>query len=169
MLELGRGLVLEPAWADLRALRAQLAQRRAGLAAPAPASPAAGPSDRARSLFQEAEEWIEVGDPAGLGRDLLDQALADSPGFVAAAVTGYSLRGSVPEATVAALWDDGPALWTLVTGVREVAGTRGGEKAGGVDALTRPWVDRAVALDVQEARFARAVARAAAGDRARAT
>jgi hypothetical protein len=35
-----------------------------------------------------------------------------------------------------------------------------------VDGLTRPWIDRAVALDVQEARFARAVARAAAGDRA---
>jgi Flp pilus assembly protein TadD len=162
---LRNALALEPAWVDLRALRAQLAQRRAGLATAAPASRAAAPSDKARALFQEAEEWIEVGDPAGLGKDLLDQALADSPGFVAAAVTGYSLKGTVPDATVIALWNDGPALWSLVTGVREVAGTRGGEKAGAADALTRPWVDRAVALDVQEARFVRALARAAAGDR----
>jgi tetratricopeptide (TPR) repeat protein len=163
---LRNALALEPAWVDLRALRAQLAQRRAGLASTAPATRAAGPSDKARALFQEAQEWIEVGDPAGLGKDLLDRALAESPGFVAAAVTGYSLKGTVPEPTVVALWYDGPALWSLVTGVREVAGTRGGEKAGAADALTRPWVDRAVAMDVQEARFARALARAAAGDRA---
>jgi tetratricopeptide (TPR) repeat protein len=161
---LRNALALEPAWTDLRALRAQLAHRRAGLAAPPSAPRGVGPSERARSLFQEAEEWIEVGDPAGLGRDLLDQALADSPGYVAAAVTGYSLKGAVSEATVAALWDDGGALWALVTGVRSVAGARGGEKDGAVDAVTRPWIDRAVALDVQEARFARALARAAAGD-----
>jgi Flp pilus assembly protein TadD len=177
---LRHALALEPAWSDLRAMRAQLAHRRAGLAPAAPPPRAAGPSDRARSLFQEAEEWIDIGDPAGLGSDLLDQALADSPGYVAAAVTAYSQKGAVPDATVAALWDDGPGLWALVQGVRSVAGARArGQDAGkgashegareaprdaGVDALTRPWVDRAVALDVQEARYSRAVSRAAAGD-----
>jgi hypothetical protein len=124
------------------------------------------PSEHARSLFQEAEEWIDVGDPAGLGSDLLDQALADSPGYVAAAVTEYSLKGVVPPATVTALWDDGAGLWALVTGVRRAAGSRGQAKDAAVDALTRPWIDRAVALDVQDARFARALARAAGGDRA---
>jgi Flp pilus assembly protein TadD len=162
---LRNALALEPAWSDLRALRAQLAHRRAGLAAASPALRVAGPSDHARSLFQEAEEWIDVGDPAGLGSDLLDQALADSPAYVAAAVTEYSLKGVVPEATVKALWDDGAALWALVTGVRSVAGSRGHDKDAAIDALTRPWVDRAVALDVQEARFARALAHAAGGDR----
>jgi len=184
---LRNALALEPAWSDLRALRAQLAHRRAGLAPASPAPRTAGPSDRARSLFQEAEEWIDVGDPAGLGGDLLDQALADSPAYVAAAVTAYSLKGAVPAATVTALWDDGAGLWALVTGVRNVAGSRArGQakdaadnkagkddakdkdvaKAAALDALTRPWIDRAVALDVQEARFSRALARAAAGDRA---
>jgi Flp pilus assembly protein TadD len=163
---LRNALALEPAWSDLRALRAQLAHRRAGLAAASPAPRVVAPSDHARALFQEAEEWIDVGDPAGMGSDLLDQALADSPAFVAAAVTSYSLKGVVPEATVTALSDDGPALWALVTGVRSVAGARAHAKDAAVDALTGPWVDRAVALDVQEARFARALARATAGDRA---
>jgi tetratricopeptide (TPR) repeat protein/signal transduction histidine kinase len=191
---LRNALALEPAWSDLRALRAQLAHRREGRAAASPAPRAPGPSDHARALFQEAEEWIDVGDPAGLGSDLLDQALADSPAYIAAAVTAYSLKGAVPQATVTALWDDGPALWALVTGVRSVAGSRGRGKDAPkdapkdltkdltpgapkdlpreapkdpvVDALTRPWVDRAVILDVQEARFSRALARAAAGDRA---
>ena len=162
---LRNALALEPAWADLRALRADLAHRRAGLATPATTPRATAPSEHARALFQEAEEWIDVGDPAGLGGDLLDQALADSPGYVAAAITEYSLKGVVPAATVTALFDDGAALWALVTGVRSVAGTRGHDKDAAA-ALTRPWIDRAVALDVQEARFARAVARTAAGDRA---
>ena len=38
--------------------------------------------------------------------------------------------------------------------------------ADDVEALVRPLIDRAVALDVQEARFTRAIARGAAGDRA---
>src|SRR5262249_44043630 len=103
---LRNALTLEPAWTDLRDLRAQIARRRAIVSAPAPAARAAAPSEKARALYQEAEEWNDVGDPAGLGRDLLDQALADSPGFVAAAVTAYALAGAVPPATVDALWSD---------------------------------------------------------------
>jgi tetratricopeptide (TPR) repeat protein len=156
---LRNALILEPSWGELRGLRAQLARRRAALAT-SPVTPGhAAPSDRARQLFQEAEEWIEVGDPAGLGRDLVEQALAESPGYVAAAVTAYSITGAVPQATIAALWDDGPALWALASGVRRLG------KEGVADLLTPPWIDRAVALDVQEARFARALGRAAAGDR----
>ena len=125
------------------------------------------PSEIARGLYQQAEEWIRVGDPVGLGRELLDQALADSPGFVAAAVSSYALTGKLPPATLEALKNDGPALWALASGVRKLGQT--GKKAAtsdDVEALVRPLIDRAVALDVQEARFARAIARAATGDRA---
>ena len=156
---LRHALVLEPSWTDLRGLRAQLARRRSALA-PAPASPhAAPPSDHARALYHEAEEWIEVGDPGGLGRDLVQQALADSPGYVEAAVSAYALTGHVPPETVAALWDDGPALWALASGIRPLA------KGVAADPAVPTWIDRAVALDVQEARFARALSRAASGDR----
>ncbi len=166
---LRNALALEPGWSDLRELRAQLARRKhaASPAAPAPHAPA--PSDRARALVQEAEDWIDVGDPIGLGRELLEQALADSPAFVSAALSLYALTGTVPDATVAALQDDGPGLWALASGVRKLgAGGRPGggrEAAEALDRLVRPWIDRAVALDVQDARFARATARAAAGDR----
>src|SRR6185436_2649146 len=136
---------------DLRALRQRLARRRAALApAPAPSHPG-GPSEHARVLYRQAEEWIEVGDPVGLGRDLVLQALAESPTYVEAAVTAYALTGQVAPETVTGLWDDGPALWALAAGVRRLG------KEGVADTLTPPWVDRAVALDVQEARFARAL------------
>ena len=76
----------------------------------APAPRGVAPSEHARALYQQAEEWIDVGDPIGMGRDLVEQALADSPGFVAAAVSLYALGGTVPAATIDALQDDGPAL-----------------------------------------------------------
>jgi tetratricopeptide (TPR) repeat protein len=187
---LRNALILEPSWGELRALRAQLARRRAALA-PSPVTPrVVAPTERARSLYREAEEWIEVGDPAGLGRDLVEQALAESPGYVAAAVTAYSISGTVSQATADALWDDGPGLWALASGVRELGKAAPGATAApgmtpapgttpatgatgatvapadrGIDRLTLSWIDRAVALDVQEARFARALARAGAGDR----
>ena len=59
-------------------------------------------------------------------------------------------------------WPTASASWA-----RSKDGRReGGPPAADSDALVGPWIDRAVALDVQEARFARAAARAAAGDRA---
>ncbi|HEX3901374.1 MAG TPA: tetratricopeptide repeat protein [Polyangia bacterium] len=156
---LRQALTLEPAWADLRQLRAQIARRRAAVSPPPPRS--APPSEHARALYQQAEEWIDVGDPIGMGRDLVEEALDDSPGFVAAAISLYALGGAVPPATVDALHDDGAGLWALASGVRKLA------KAGAeTEALVRPWIDRAVELDVQEARFARAVARASTGERA---
>jgi len=168
---LRQALTLEPAWSDLRELRAQIARRRAIVSAPAPRS--AAPSEHARALYQQAEEWIDVGDPIGMGRDLLEEALADSPGFVAAALSLYALGSTVPQATIDALHDDGPGLWALADGVRQlgkVDKTDKTEKAAAPvadgDALIGPWIDRAVALDVQEARFARAATRAVAGDRA---
>ena len=170
---LRQALTLEPAWSDLRELRAQIARRRARVSPPAPRG--AEPSEHARALYQQAEEWIDVGDPIGMGRELVEQALSDSPGFVAAAVSLYALGGAIPPATVDALQNDGAGLWALADGVRKLgkSGQSGrdgkdGTNAAGTetDKLVAPWIDRAVALDVQEARFARAVARAAAGDRA---
>ena len=164
---LRNALTLEPGWTDLRELRDKLGRRRAAGATQQRRGRATVPSDMARSLYQQAEEWIRVGDPVGLGRELLDQALADSPGFVAAAVSSYALSGKLPPATLEALKDDGPALWALAAGVRKLGQT--GKKtasADDVEALVRPLIDRAVALDVQEARFTRAIARGAAGDRA---
>jgi tetratricopeptide (TPR) repeat protein len=173
---LRHALALEPAWSDLRELRRELSRRRAGSAAPAPAPAGAGPTEHARALFEQAQDLIDVGDPAGLGRELIARALAESPGYVGAAITSYALTGAVPAATVDALWNDGEALWALVDGVRRVAGgpIRAGApphasappRTSAADALVRPWIDRAVALDVQEARFSRALARAAAGERA---
>ncbi|HEY7371709.1 MAG TPA: tetratricopeptide repeat protein, partial [Polyangia bacterium] len=164
---LRNALTLEPGWTDLRELRDKLARRRAIGNAPTQPGRAAFPTDVARQLYQQAEEWIRVGDPVGLGRELLDQALADSPGFVAAAVSSYALTGKLPPATLEALKDDGPGLWALAAGVRKL-GQTGKKTASGddVEALVGPLIDRAVALDVQEARFARAIARAATGDRA---
>jgi tetratricopeptide (TPR) repeat protein len=166
---LRNALALEPGWSDLRDLRAQIARRKHATAAPSAPSRTPAPSDKARGLVQEAEDWIDVGDPIGLGREMLEQALADSPAFVSAALSLYALTGAVPEATVSALQDDGPGLWALAAGVRKLGagGARGGghEPDGTVERLVRPWIDRAVELNVQEARFARATARAAAGDR----
>jgi tetratricopeptide (TPR) repeat protein len=171
---LRQALTLEPAWSDLRELRAQIARRRAIVSAPAPRS--AAPSEHARALYQQAEEWIDVGDPIGMGRDLVEEALADSPGFVAAALSLYALGGTIPQATLDALHDDGPGLWALADGVRKLGKVdktdktdkteKSGAPAADSDALIGPWIDRAVALDVQEARFARAATRAVAGDRA---
>jgi tetratricopeptide (TPR) repeat protein len=165
---LRNALALEPAWADLRELRVQIARRRRTAAEPAAALHAPPPTDKARALYQEAEDWIDVGDPIGMGRELLQQALAESPAFVPAALSLYALAGSVPDATVAALQDDGAGLWSLASGVQKLgaAGKGGSADPDAVERLVRPWIDRAVALDVQEARFARATTRAAAGDRA---
>jgi tetratricopeptide (TPR) repeat protein len=169
---LRNALTLEPGWTDLRELRAQLARRRTAGQTEARPGRVTIPSDVARALYQQAEEWIRVGDPVGLGRELLDQALSDSPGFVAAAVSSYALTGKLPAATLEALKNDGPGLWALASGVRKLGqsgGGSGGKKAASnddVEALVRPLIDRAVALDVQDARFARAIARAATGDRA---
>jgi tetratricopeptide (TPR) repeat protein len=164
---LRQALTLEPAWSDLRELRARIARRRTSTNASASSPAGTGASERARALFQEAEEWIDLGDPGGFGRERLEEALADSPGFVAAAISMYAISGQIPKATIDALSNDGPGLWALASGVRKLGrgpGATGGPETSEVQ--VREWIDRAVALDVQEARFARAASRAAAGDRA---
>ena len=84
---LRHALTLEPGWTDLRELRDKLARRRAvGQRPPAPAARPFRRTSRA-ACISRPRSGFDVGDPMGLGRELLEQALADSPGFVAAAVS----------------------------------------------------------------------------------
>jgi tetratricopeptide (TPR) repeat protein len=154
---LRHALALEPSWSDLRELRAQLSAKRARGVRKADGESLPEPSARARQLLQDAQTWIAQEAPE-MAPPLLRQALADSPSFVEAAVAYYILEHAIPEGTVKALWNDGAALWRMSV---QIGAQRTREAAD----LARPWIDRAVELNVQEARFARASLRAAAGDR----
>ena len=134
---------------------ASAARAQAGLdpqATSRPAPPAHEPSAAARALLQQAGS----ADSLQAAQDLLTRALDDSPAFVEAAAALYALTGTVPEKTVQALQDDGPALLELASRVR---------RAGGPLELAAPWVDRAVQIGAPEARFARAQMRLERNDR----
>jgi tetratricopeptide (TPR) repeat protein len=139
------------------------AARTPGPAAPTPPATLRAPrepSTAARALHRDAQEWIAVGDPLEMARDLLEKAIDDSPTFIDAAVALYSLSDTVPTGTVAALWDSPDALLELAAKVRALRR----DPPASVRALCRPWIDRAVALGAVEARFERAVMRADEGD-----
>jgi tetratricopeptide (TPR) repeat protein len=122
--------------------------------APAPAvAQSREPSVAARALLQQAAG----ADSVQTARELLTQAVDDSPAFVEAAAALYALGGAVPEKTLLALQDDGPGLLELSARVR---------RAGAAASLVAPWVDRAVETGAPEARFARAQLRLDQGDRA---
>lgn len=119
-------------------------------AQPAPRA-ATVPSAKARKMYREATEWLQLGDPVGMAPDLLAAALADSPGYVDAAATAYALSGTVPERAVAALWNDGEALLLLTRQLRAVA--QSAEARRGL----RPLLDRAIELGTSAAYFERGV------------
>lgn len=152
---LRQALALEPSWSDLRDVRAKLASKRARNVGTSANHSADDPSPKARQLLQDAQGWLGMEAPE-MARPLLLQALADSPGFVDAALAVFSLDHSVPDPTIKALWNDGAALWRLAAPILAQK-TRESEMA-------RAWLDRAVELGQQEARFARALQRAHAGD-----
>jgi tetratricopeptide (TPR) repeat protein len=154
---LRHALALEPSWTDLRELRQELQAKRERYGRKPVGQRAPAPTAKARQLFQDAQSWIGMEAPE-MAPPLLRQALAESPAFVEAAAALYAVERQVPEETVKALWNDGAGLWQLAS---QVGVLRSREAA----ALARPWLDRAVELDSQEARFARATLRAAAGDR----
>jgi tetratricopeptide (TPR) repeat protein len=154
---LRHALALEPSWSDLRELRKQVATKRARGGRRTSGERAPEPTAKARQLLQDAQSWMSMEAPE-MAPPLLQQALAESPTFVEAAAAFYSIEHTVPEATVKALWNDGNGLWQLVQAVDALRSREAG-------ALARPWVDRAVELGVEEARFARASLRAAAGDK----
>lgn len=150
--------------AEVRGLRRTLEAQPAPLPAATPAAPALvvrrapPPSDRARALYREAIEWLNVGDPGEQAPALLTAALEESPGYVSAAVTAYAVLGWVPERTVRALWGDGEVLLELAQRVRALG------RSAAARELVLPWVDRAVALGVAEARFERALIHSERGE-----
>lgn len=149
----------QPARRDEREVQALLlaAEQRpsAGLAASLPAL--VPPSAEARASYQEAQDWIADGDPLALAADLLERALAESPGYVEAAALYYSSQGAVSPQTVSALWQAPTELLQLARLVRQTATPE-------ARALVRPWLDRAVELGAVEAYFDRAQASAEAGN-----
>jgi tetratricopeptide (TPR) repeat protein len=155
---LRHALALEPSWSDLRELRSQALAKRARSGRKPAGERASEPTEKARQLFQDAQSWIGMEAPE-MAPPLLRQALGESPAFVEAAAALHAIEHVVPGPTVQALWNDGAQLWQLAL---QVGALRSREAA----TLARPWIDRAVELDHQEARFARASLRAAAGDRA---
>lgn len=133
-----------------------LARAQAGLAATAqeerPALQPREPSQQARALFQRAASA-----PPEMARQLLQEAVDDSPGFVDAVGALFALGAGVPEKTVQALDQDGPGLLELAARLR---------RAGSGAALVAPFLDRAVQLGAPEALHARAALRLEQGDRA---
>jgi tetratricopeptide (TPR) repeat protein len=150
---LRRALALEPSWDDLRELRRRLGERHADVRQAPHAPSATLPSPRAQELFDEAQRWLSSDTP-DQARAPLTLALAESPGYVDAAVALYALSGDILPATEKALYDDGEALTRLA---RECVAARH-------DAPTaervRPWLDRAIALKHAEALYTRALVRA---------
>ncbi|HET7787914.1 MAG TPA: hypothetical protein VFL36_18220 [Myxococcales bacterium] len=124
----------------------------AGQALTSGGSAAREPSAAARALLQRA-----AGEPPERARDLLAEALQDSPAFVEAAAALYALSGTLPDATLEALRGDAERLLELAAQVR---------RAGGPPALVAPWIDRAVELGAPESRYVRAQLRIEQGDRA---
>lgn len=146
--------------AEVERIRAAIAaQQEAARARAGSGRTAEPPTDQARLKLREAQMWLSHGDPLDWARDLLHQALLDSPAYVEAAATLYALEGQVPERTLKALWYDGEALLELSRKV----------KAAGPPAvargLIRPWLDRAVSLGLHAARFERGLLRIEEGER----
>ncbi len=156
---LRKALALEPSWNDLREVRRKLASKIAP--AGSGQAPRAGrpPSARAQALLSEAQRWI-AHDVPSMAQTALAQALADSPGYVEAAASLFSLGGAIGRPTVVALWGDGEGLARLATELLKI------RHDDDVLRMVEPWLDRAVALGAVEARFERAVLRAGEGDSA---
>ena len=153
---LRRALVLEPAWEELRTMRAGLLKRRQFVRPPTPALPV--PSVKARDLFAEAQRWMGEDAPE-MATNLLAQALSESPDYVDAASALFELTGKIPPATPKALWNDGNALARLselVLRLRTDPATL---------TLVSPWLERAMAKNADEAPFIRALWRAHQNDK----
>jgi tetratricopeptide (TPR) repeat protein len=156
---LGKALALEPSWHDLREIRRQVALKRAPAGSGRAARVSPPPSARAQALLIEAQRWV-AHDVPSMAQTVLLQALADSPGYVEAAASLFSLGGAIQPMTVQALWGDGDALGRLATELLKI------RHDDDVLRMVGPWLDRAVELGAIEARFERAVLRAGEGDTA---
>ncbi|HEX4385878.1 MAG TPA: tetratricopeptide repeat protein, partial [Myxococcales bacterium] len=127
--------------ARLEALaRAQPERSQAPSALPASREPSA----QARALVAQASAPDIT--PAA-ARELLTQALNDSPADIEAAAALVALGGAVPETTVQALQNDGAGLLELATQTL---------RAGASRPEIAPWIDRAAQLGAGEALLFRA-------------
>jgi tetratricopeptide (TPR) repeat protein len=192
---LRRALALEPSWTDLWLVRARVALRRArpaealrdlsklanesaaddrevkrltevaraqlDVAPGAPAEPARAPEPTAdaREALRQAQDALASPGGGELAASLLARALDSSPGYVEAAAAWVALRGELPARTRDALWNDGAALLDLATQIERARPADGA-------VLAAPLVDRGVELGIPEARYQRALSRAAKGDSA---
>ena len=166
---LRNALTLEPGWTDLRDAARQARASGAQSATPPPDARSCDGAVGHRARPLSAGRGMDSRRRSGRARPRAARSsAADSPGFVAAAVSSYAMTGRLPPATLEALKNDGPGLWALAAGVRKLRpdAVRSRRAPTTSTRWCGPLIDRAVALDVQEARFARAIARAAAGDRA---
>ena len=161
--ELRIALSLEPEWIELEGIRTRLRARKESLHRASPKSRhAKRPSENAIRLHDEALELLESGkDGIAPARDLLEQALRESPTYAAAAAALYSLTQVVPKATVAALWNDGEGLVGLYQEFRRAVHPP-------PQAVLLAWLDRSVEQRYTEALFARALYRKSRNESAQA-
>lgn len=151
--ELRIAYALEPEWTELLALRKELAARRTD-ATPLGAATTAvtpRPTEVAVRAYEEAELLLETNpDDAETAIKLLEQALGESPSFIDAATTLYTLTGQVPQATVTALWNDTAGLFALYRQFTRLTKPPARQ-------LTDEWLDRCIALGHVDARLTRAL------------
>ena len=130
------------------------ARAQAGLDSQPQAQAAAStpePSAKARALFTAAGSAESL----AAAKELLEQALSDSPAFVEAAAALYAVGGGFPSSTLQGLQENGPALLDLAVRLR---------RAGALGTEIAPVLDRAVQLGAVEARFLRAQLRVEQAD-----
>ncbi len=160
--ELRIAWMLEPEWTELAELRQRLASRR-GTPASSMAmrsATAARPTDEAVALYEEAEIFLEAQPPGpDEARRLLDQALAQSPDYVDAAALLFTVTRELPQPTRQALWNDAGGLFALHRAVTRLV-------PDAAQAVTNPWLDRAIELGHVEARLTRALLLKAEGNAA---
>ena len=117
---------------------------RAGAPSASPQAPPARatvPVGRSRAAStSRPRSGFDVGDPVGLGRELLDQALADSPGFVAAAVSSYALTGQVAARDARGAEERRPG--PVGAGVGRAQARSDREEGGDAATTSRRWCGR---------------------------
>lgn len=118
--------------------------------------------EEALAKLAEVESWLELGDPGGIGRRLLDELVKKWPDFVPAQALRYNLTGEPPVEGEKALWQNGEGLFDLAERVRSAAPASDAQAR----TLAGRWLDRAIALGHDEALYRRAVLHHDAGQAA---
>jgi tetratricopeptide (TPR) repeat protein len=159
---LKNALILEPEWSELEQIRQKLAARRYDPEATKrkASQSVPRPTDNAIRLYNEAEDSLdeEPRSPAA-AKELVEQALRESPGYVEAAVLLFALTRHIPEATVTALWNDAAGMYALY---QEFSRADPPAPRAELDS----WLNRAIELGHVEGRLTRALNQKHQGDMA---